>query len=311
MPRDSSGNFTLPAGNPVVTGTVISSTWANPTMADVAAALTDSLDRNGRGGMLAPFKFADGTISAPSMTFTNEPLSGFYRAGFNDIRMSIFGTDILKMTPAGLEGRVVGSPGPVGPAGPQLPGPVGPTGVQGVQGPIGPQGIQGVQGIQGIQGIPGFNQSLRGNLSGFGATLASDGTWSLIGTMNVSVPSGYWWILGNAIVRAYGTWADANTSSPYGPPINLRWDFVRVSDGVVYNTFPESPTSGLPFNSNFPLPGGVDNPYLSNVLAPFAFQRYLAGPVDMALRLYASRFSATNYGSVTVNPLDVTLWIQP
>lgn len=49
MPRDGSGNYALPAGNPVVTGTVISSSgWANPTLADIAAALTQSLSRDGQ-----------------------------------------------------------------------------------------------------------------------------------------------------------------------------------------------------------------------------------------------------------------------
>jgi len=43
MPRDGSGTYTLPAGNPVVTSTVITPSWANPTLSDIAAALTDSL----------------------------------------------------------------------------------------------------------------------------------------------------------------------------------------------------------------------------------------------------------------------------
>lgn len=47
MPRDISGNYTLPAGNPVVTGTTISSTWANSTLSDIAAALTASLSIDG------------------------------------------------------------------------------------------------------------------------------------------------------------------------------------------------------------------------------------------------------------------------
>ena len=65
MPRDANGNYTLPAGNPVVSGSIITSAWANTTMSDVANALTDSLDRYGRGGMLAPFTFSDGTEGAP------------------------------------------------------------------------------------------------------------------------------------------------------------------------------------------------------------------------------------------------------
>ena len=47
MPRDISGNYTLPAGNPVVTGTTIASTWANTTLSDIATALTQSLSIDG------------------------------------------------------------------------------------------------------------------------------------------------------------------------------------------------------------------------------------------------------------------------
>ena len=92
MPRDSSGNYTLPAtGNPVLTGTTISSTWANMTFNDLAAEMTDSLDRSGKGGMLAAFKFADGTVSLPGAAFTNEPATGFYRAGANNPCLAIGG----------------------------------------------------------------------------------------------------------------------------------------------------------------------------------------------------------------------------
>lgn len=48
MPFNGSGVYTLPAGNPVVTGTVISSTVQNNTMSDVATALTDCVTRDGQ-----------------------------------------------------------------------------------------------------------------------------------------------------------------------------------------------------------------------------------------------------------------------
>jgi len=43
MSRNGSGTYTLPAGNPVVTGTTISSTWANNTLSDMAAAISVSI----------------------------------------------------------------------------------------------------------------------------------------------------------------------------------------------------------------------------------------------------------------------------
>jgi hypothetical protein len=51
MSRNGSGTYSLPAGNPVVTGTTISSTWANSTMNDLAAALTDSVAADGQTPM--------------------------------------------------------------------------------------------------------------------------------------------------------------------------------------------------------------------------------------------------------------------
>ena len=51
MSRNGSGVYSLPAGNPVVTGTTIASTWANNTMTDLAAALTDSVAADGQTPM--------------------------------------------------------------------------------------------------------------------------------------------------------------------------------------------------------------------------------------------------------------------
>ena len=48
MSRNGSGTYNLPAGNPVVSGTTISSTWANNTLTDIATALTNSLASDGQ-----------------------------------------------------------------------------------------------------------------------------------------------------------------------------------------------------------------------------------------------------------------------
>lgn len=93
MPRDASGTYTLPAGNPVVVGTTIDASWANTTMDDIETVLTDSLSRTGDGGMLVAMEFASGLVSAPGITWTSEPTSGFYLADTNDMRVSIAGSD--------------------------------------------------------------------------------------------------------------------------------------------------------------------------------------------------------------------------
>ena len=48
MSRNGSGTYNLPTGNPVVTGTTISSSWANTTLTDIASALTNSVASDGQ-----------------------------------------------------------------------------------------------------------------------------------------------------------------------------------------------------------------------------------------------------------------------
>lgn len=79
MPRDGSGNYTLPVGNPVVTDTIIASDWANDTMEDVALQLNNVLTRDGVLGPLGAFKLVDGAVGTPGLAFNSEPGLGLYR----------------------------------------------------------------------------------------------------------------------------------------------------------------------------------------------------------------------------------------
>lgn len=97
MPRNAAGAYTLPPTvNPVVTDTLITTNWGNTTLADIQLALTDSLDRNGRGGMLAPFKLSDGSVAAPGIAFTNESTTGFARTGTGQMSTSVQGTEVMR-----------------------------------------------------------------------------------------------------------------------------------------------------------------------------------------------------------------------
>jgi hypothetical protein len=90
--RSVSGVYSLPAGNPVVGGTKITSAWANSTLGDLGTELTNSLSRDGYGGMRAPLQCTDGTVSAPSITFGNETGTGFWRIGLNDMGLAVGGS---------------------------------------------------------------------------------------------------------------------------------------------------------------------------------------------------------------------------
>jgi hypothetical protein len=63
MSRNGSGTYTLPAGNPVVTGTTISSTWANSTLTNIASALTDSLAADGQTTATGNLKMGNNRIT--------------------------------------------------------------------------------------------------------------------------------------------------------------------------------------------------------------------------------------------------------
>jgi len=62
MSRNGSGTYTLPAGNPVVTGTTISSTWANSTLTDIANTLTASVASDGQTPMTGSLNMASNKI---------------------------------------------------------------------------------------------------------------------------------------------------------------------------------------------------------------------------------------------------------
>lgn len=64
MSRNGSGTYNLPAGNPVVTGTTITSTWANSTLSDIANALTGSVASDGQTPM-------SGTLNMGANQITN------------------------------------------------------------------------------------------------------------------------------------------------------------------------------------------------------------------------------------------------
>lgn len=76
MSRNGSGVYTLPAGNPVVTGTTITSTWANNTLTDIQNALTDSVAADGQTEMTGDLQMgankivdlADPTLAQDAVT---------------------------------------------------------------------------------------------------------------------------------------------------------------------------------------------------------------------------------------------------
>jgi len=98
MSRNAGGTYSLPAGNPVITNTTITVAWGNGTASDLGAEITNSLDRNGRGGMLAPLGLVDGTVGAPGVMFTSDPTTGFFRPGVGVLAMTVAGVEVCRVT---------------------------------------------------------------------------------------------------------------------------------------------------------------------------------------------------------------------
>jgi hypothetical protein len=85
----------------VKSGDLIATTWANPTLADIATEITDSLSRSGKGNMNAPFRQVNGDVLAPSYSFINATTwGGYYTTSPSpQHRIACDGTDVVKYEP--------------------------------------------------------------------------------------------------------------------------------------------------------------------------------------------------------------------
>jgi len=108
MPRNSSGIYTLPTGNPVITDTPIASDWGNNTMADIGNEITNSLPRNGSAGMTGPFNLlgnASGQLEAVPFQQLNSAIAAAIAAlpggGSSD-------TTKLDLTGGTMTGQIIG-----------------------------------------------------------------------------------------------------------------------------------------------------------------------------------------------------------
>lgn len=98
MPRNGSGVYSLPAGNPVTPLTVIMTSWANPTLTDIGNELTNSLSRDGFGGMRSALKVFDGTQLLPGLSFANEVGMGWYRESAGLSHLVVANTKVMSLS---------------------------------------------------------------------------------------------------------------------------------------------------------------------------------------------------------------------
>jgi hypothetical protein len=111
MSRNGSGIYSLPAGNPVVTGTVISSSWANTTLTDIANTLTQSLSADGQTPITGNINFnGNQTTGLASATVAGNAVeySQFQTPTFTG-NVSITSTGFL-LVPVGTTAQRPGTP---------------------------------------------------------------------------------------------------------------------------------------------------------------------------------------------------------
>ena len=92
MSRNGSGVYNLPAGNPVVSGTTITASWANNTMNDVASALTGSLAADGQTPATGNLNMASNRVTsvADPVGLQDAATYNFLQAGTYDINGGTF-----------------------------------------------------------------------------------------------------------------------------------------------------------------------------------------------------------------------------
>jgi len=106
MSRNGSGVYTLPAGNPVVSGTVIASSWANNTMNDLAAAMTDSVAADGQTPMTGSLNLnsnkivnlATGTVATDGVNYAQFNTPTFGGAVVCSSTLTVTGATLLSST---------------------------------------------------------------------------------------------------------------------------------------------------------------------------------------------------------------------
>lgn len=95
MPRNGAGTFNIL--NPILVGTLRSSSAVNADFTDVGDQITNSMPINGIVGMSGQLKAADGSLLSPGITFGTDTNSGFRRSAADEMKWVGSGSDRATM----------------------------------------------------------------------------------------------------------------------------------------------------------------------------------------------------------------------
>jgi microcystin-dependent protein len=82
--------------------TTIESAKVNANFTDIASEITASLPRNGEAGMSGQFAAADGTSSAPGISFGTDTNTGLYREAADKIGVAAGGSKVASFSASGI-----------------------------------------------------------------------------------------------------------------------------------------------------------------------------------------------------------------
>jgi hypothetical protein len=108
---NGSGTFSLVAGNPVVTGTTISSTWANNTLSDIASnGLTYALTKDGQTTPTANIPMGSFKLTGlgAGTSLTDSATLQQVQYGFGSFLTSVAGTNTITATATPTPAYAVG-----------------------------------------------------------------------------------------------------------------------------------------------------------------------------------------------------------
>jgi len=112
MSRNGSGTYSLPAGNPVVTGTTITTTWANTTLNDIASSLTGSVAADGQTPMSGALNMANNKVTAlATPTASTDAVTKAYADTLiaGNGTMAVQNANAVAITGGAIDGTTIGT----------------------------------------------------------------------------------------------------------------------------------------------------------------------------------------------------------
>ena len=106
MPRDGSGNYSLPAGTDIADGQTASATPIQTVHEDLETEMSGSLPVTGSKGMSGQLQLQSGSTEAsPGIRFAEDATTGWYRGSSNTWNFTASGSNVGNMSADGWSGQ--------------------------------------------------------------------------------------------------------------------------------------------------------------------------------------------------------------